>query len=84
MVARGKRRAERGASPLGKRHNGCGALKERNKGDDISHFQCSLQLILTYPGATRFALLSALPLATVFRAFGAAQTDSGITWRCAD
>jgi hypothetical protein len=68
MRARGKRRAERGASPLGLYRNNREALKERNNNDDISHFQCSLQLILTNQGRRA----SRLPLAIIFRAFGAA------------
>src|SRR5690349_11120044 len=37
-------------------------IEKGNKNDlDISHFQCSLQIIFRYPGATRFAALSACP-----------------------
>jgi hypothetical protein len=46
------------------------ALKERNTRGDISHFQCSLKLILLTRGdAVRSA--HRLPLAFIFRAFGA-------------
>jgi len=49
--------------------NDAEALKERNKAD-ISHFQCSIQLFqLTRGDALRSA--QRLPLATIFRAFGA-------------
>ncbi len=68
MIARGKRRAERGASPLDPRVNDLEALKERNNRDDISHFQCSLQLIPGIQGRRA----SRLPLAIIFRAVGAA------------
>ena len=68
MIARGKRRAERGASPLGPRVNNREALKERNNSDDISHFQCSLQLVSDNQGRRA----SRLPLAIIFRAVGAA------------
>ena len=66
MKARGKRRAERGASPLGHKPNEREALKERNNYDDISHLQCSLQFDICQPGATRFALLSACPWLSYF------------------
>ena len=66
MKARGKSRAERGASPLGHKPNEREALKERNIYDDISHFQCSLQFDICEPGATRFALLSACPWLSYF------------------
>ncbi len=66
MIARGKRRATRGASPLDPRVNDLEALKERNNRDDISHFQCSLQLI---PG-NQGRRASRLPLAIIFRAVG--------------
>ena len=68
MIARGKRRAERGASPLGPRVNNREALKERNNSEDISHFQCSLQLVSDNQGRRA----SRLPLAIIFRAVGAA------------
>ncbi len=68
MIARGKRRAERGASPLDPRVNDLEALKERNNRDDILHFQCSLKLI---PG-NQGRRASRLPLAIIFRAVGAA------------
>ncbi len=71
MIARGKRRAERGASPLGPRVNNREALKERNNSEDFSHFQCSLQLVSDNQGRRA----SRLPLAIIFRAFGAPQTD---------
>src|ERR1041384_2148769 len=45
MIARGKRRAQRDASPLDHNQVDYEALKERNTIDDISHFQCSLQFI---------------------------------------
>src|ERR1041384_4991432 len=45
MIARGKRRAQRDASPLDHNQVDYEALKERNTTDDISHFQCSLQFI---------------------------------------
>jgi hypothetical protein len=61
MIARGKRRALRDASPLDHNPNDYQALKERNNYLDISHFQCSFQSNFFYPGATRFALLSACP-----------------------
>jgi len=77
MKARGKRRAERGASPLVPYLNNGEALKERNNNDDISHFQCSLQLLLTTQGRRA----SRLPLAIIFRAVGAARPDSR-RWRC--
>ena len=68
MIARGKREARR---PWIKCANNREALKERNNRDDISHFQCSLQLTATNQGD---ALRSAqrLPLAIIFRAVGAA------------
>ncbi len=68
MITRGKRRAERGASPLDPCVNDLEALKERNNRDDISHFQCSLQLIPSNQGQRA----SRLPLAIIFRAVGAA------------
>src|SRR5262249_5582870 len=70
MIDRGSVRAERGASPLDKKLITAKALKERNTSADISHFQCSANYSLL-PGAT---LRSAqrLPLAIIFRAFGAA------------
>src|SRR5690242_4183708 len=48
------------------------ALKERNTRSDISHFQCSIQNLfwLTRGDALRSA--QRLPLAILFRAFGAA------------
>ena len=67
MIARGKRRAERGASPLDPRVNNREALKKRNNSEDISHFQCSLQLVSDNQGRRA----SRLPLAIIFRAFGA-------------
>ena len=67
MIARCKRRAERGAPPLGPRVNNREALKERNNRDDISHFQCSLQTILDNQGRRA----SRLPPGYQFRAFGA-------------
>jgi hypothetical protein len=70
MIARGKRRAERGASPLGPRVTYREALKERNNRDDISHFQCSFQLIPENQGRRA----SRLALAIIFRAVGAAPT----------
>jgi len=46
------------------------ALKERNTTDDISHFQCSLDLYpITRGDASRCA--RRLPLAFTFRGFGA-------------
>ncbi len=68
MIARGKRRAERGASPLGPRVNNREALKESNNSEDISHFQCSLQLVFDNQGRRA----SRLPLAIIFCAVGAA------------
>src|SRR5215211_6694449 len=47
MIARGKREARR---PWLKKRNNCEALKERNNRDRISHFQCSLQLVLLTRG----------------------------------
>jgi hypothetical protein len=61
LIAWGKRRAQRDASPLDHNPNDYQALKERNNYLDISHFQCSFQSNFFYPGATRFALLSACP-----------------------
>ena len=58
----------RSASPLGKSVVIREALKERNNRDRISHFQCSVQLVPAHQG--RRALR--LPLAIIFRAFGAA------------
>jgi hypothetical protein len=69
MKARGKRRAERGASPLDPCVNDHEALKERNNRDDISHCQCSLQSIPSNQGRRA----SRLPLATIVRAVGAAS-----------
>ena len=51
------------------------ALKERNIAGDISHFQCSLQIIPANQGR-RASLRLALALAIVFRAFGAARLKS--------
>ena len=59
----------RSASPLGPCVNNREALKERNNRDDISHLQCSLQLIPDNQGRRA----SRLPLAIIFRAFGAAS-----------
>jgi hypothetical protein len=119
MIARGKRRAQRDAPPLGRKHNERQALKERNNCHDISHFQCFLQLISGDQGKRRaqrgasplvseykltralkvrniiadYSALSELhahcaftrgdalrdaqrlPLAIIFRAFGALQTE---------
>ena len=60
MITRGKRRPERDASPLGPRVTYREALKERNNRDDISHFQCSFQLIPENQGrrASRLPWLS--------------------------
>jgi|ERR1041384_6906981 hypothetical protein len=58
MRARGKRRAQRGASPLDQNVKDHEALKERNTGEGISHFQCST-LIIFYQGR-RSSLRSSL------------------------
>jgi hypothetical protein len=42
---------------------------------DISHFQCSIQIISSYQGR-RVRCASRLPLAVIFRAFGAGACDS--------
>jgi hypothetical protein len=68
FCAGGPRRPSRAASPLDPRVNDHEALKERNNRDDISHFQCSLQLIPRNQGRRA----SRLPLAIIFRAVGAA------------
>src|SRR5215218_10412538 len=71
MIARGKRRAPRGASPLVSRNQLKGALKVRNTIAIISLFQ-SFTIITRFTQGRR---ASRLPLAIVFRAFGAAKTD---------
>ena len=74
MIARGKRRAKRSASPLERKQNDREALKERNKTKDISHFQCS---VLNFAASTRGDALRCaprLPLAIIFRAVGAKFT----------
>ena len=71
MKARGKRRAKRGASPLGKKHNEREALKERNNYQ--RYFALSVLSSITRGDALRVA--QRLPLAFIFCAFGAPQTD---------
>jgi hypothetical protein len=55
MIARGKRRAERGASPLEPRINDHEALKERNNRDDNFALSVLSSIDPSKPGATRFA-----------------------------
>ena len=71
MIARGKRRAKRGASPLGKSKKQDQGLKVRNKLPPY-YALSGLEHIfyfVTRGDALRFA--ARLPLAIIFRAFGA-------------
>src|ERR671924_331063 len=75
MIARGKRRAQRGASPLVRQISMKRALKVRHMIDSYSalselhaHYVCG-------PGATRLALLSACPWLSYFRAVGAPHSE---------
>ncbi len=71
MIARGKRRAARGASPLDRRITNSEALKERNNGGlKFRTFSAlSFLFLLTRGDVLRFA--THLPLAIILRAFGA-------------
>ncbi len=71
MIARGKRRAERGASPLDPRVNDLEALKERNNIAMI--FRTFSALFNCFP-VTRGDALRACPWLSYFRALGAAPT----------
>jgi hypothetical protein len=61
MKARGKRRAKRGASPLGKNKQAREALKERNNQRWYFALSVLAQSDFDKPGATRFPALSACP-----------------------
>src|SRR5215211_7474127 len=69
IIARGKRRAPRGASPLVSRNQPRGALKVRNMMAIISLFQS----FTNHYALTQGRRAARLPLAIIFRAFGAAK-----------
>ena len=72
MIARGKRRAQRGASPLVSRNNLKRALKVRNITADIPLFQ-SFRAHYTLSRGDALRCAPRLPLAFIFRAVGVAR-----------
>jgi len=76
MIARGKRRATRGASPLGHKPNERKTLKERNNYRSYVALSVLSSIDICEPEATRFALLSACPGYQISRLWRCAWPDS--------
>jgi len=74
MTARGKREAKRSASPLDHNHNHCEALKERNNVTMLSRTFSALSILFLPTRGNALRSAQRLPLAIIFRAFGAPQT----------
>jgi len=77
MIARGKRRAQRGASPLEQRVNNRAALKERNKLATVFRTFSAPSNGPFVLGATRFAPLSARPWPSYFAPLALVQIKRG-------